>query len=260
MRFSFYLLTAVFILLGCQGRGLSMHPSLKRGNVKIKPVENDTSTKTGAVKDKNFPRLKLKGRDLSTDKSLFSNIPIVNKIAADILPSVDEIPVIRDIKKFLPKSAEVAKKRLNKRNKRFAIESFSGGSPVNGLDIGMVRLGQSKTFSRLIFDSYKWEGYAQIPTTRANDSGTYIFTYEPKHKRITAILDGYQAFSALVGDHEDLYEGNDMVRTIHLDEYLDQSGFKFTIELKQEADIRVYELHNPARIIIDMFPKNNEHD
>jgi len=256
MKIAIYSLILLFIFNDCQGRGLPPHPSAPKSlfETKSKSVNNTVNSDSNLSKEKeDYPTLKLKGKSLKKNSS-FANIPIINKITTSLLPYINNIPILRDIKKLLPISSKVAKTRLKKQYKVTSTESFSGGAVVDGLDIGMVRLGQSSHYTRLIFDSYQWEGYAQLPIRKVQDSGTYIFTYEPKHKRITAILDGYQAFSALVGDHEDLYEGNNMVRTIHLDEYLDKSGFKFTIELKQEADIRVYEIHNPARIIIDMVP------
>ena len=258
MKIAIYSLILLFIFNACQGRGLPPHPSAPRSLFETKPksVDNTVNSDNNLSEEKeNYPTLKLKGKFLKKDSS-FANIPIINKISTSLLPDINKIPVLRDIKKLLPESSKIAKTRVKKKHIVTSTESFSGGSVVDGLDIGMVRLGQSTRYTRLIFDSYQWEGYAQLPIRRVQDSGTYIFTYEPKYKRITAILDGYQAFSALVGDHEDLYEGNNMVRTIHLDEYLDKSGFKFTIELKQEANIRVYEIHNPARIIIDMVPLN----
>ncbi len=266
MKFTLYSLVTLFILSACQaGRGMPPHPAMSNPPVSHHMSEHkvDSSKKIVNKKD-NFPTLTLKRKSLAKDKSLFNSIPIVNKIPSALLPPIDKIPVLKDIKKIFPKGSSKAKSRLHKK-KTDTIqtdesvssgESFSGGSPVNGLDIGMVRLGQSSHYTRLIFDSYKWEGYAQLPVEKVNDSGTYIFTYEPENKRIVGILDGYQAFSALVGDHADLYEGNTMVKTIHIDQYLDKSGFKFTIELKQDAKINVYELHNPARIIIDLAPQN----
>jgi len=251
-------LCVLFILIGCQGRGLPVHPSMPTARdtkpSEIKDISQDDKNNTSA----NFPKLTLKGKSSKNDDSLLQNIPIVNQVSSDLLPSLDSIPVLKDIKKLLYKSDKVSKNRVHQKQKYDYYtpnsESFSGGSVSNNLDIGMVRLGQGSNYTRLIFDSYRWEGYAQIPVKKVDHSGTYIFTYEPQHKRIVGILDGYQAFSALVGDHEDLYEGNTMVKTIHLDEFLDQSGFKFTIELKQEAKIKVYELQNPGRIIIDMIP------
>jgi len=219
------------------------------------PLPTDKSTKTHDLNlSEEILLSKIKRNKPTIDKSLLSSIPIVSNISSSLLPSINSIPILNKIKKLFPKSSGVAKSRVKKVHKNFQTESFSGGSIVNGLDIGLVRLGQSHTYTRLIFDSYKWEGYAQIPVQKVNHSGTYIFTYDAKHKIITAILDGYQAFSALVGNHDDLYKDNTMVSTIHLDEYLDKSGFKFTIELKQEARIKVFELHNPARIVIDMYP------
>ena len=256
MRIILFLSVMLFIFSGCQGRGYVVSPP-QQNHQKIasKKTEVEKNQKEDIRDD--FPTLKLKEKSIAQDESLFTHIPIVNKISSSLLPPIDKIPVLKDIKKLLPQGSKRAKSRLNKQNKRTFFqrrESFSGGKPINGLDIGMVRLGQSSHYTRLIFDSYRWEGYAQLPVKKVNDSGTYIFTYEPENNRIVGILDGYQAFSALVGDHSDLYEGNTMVNTIHIDEYLDKSGFKFTIELKQKAKINVYELYNPARIIIDLAP------
>jgi len=259
MRVIFFFSVILFIFSGCQGRGYAVSPShQKHQNKNIQKPDLKLSHENNVTE--NFPTLTLKEKSLANESSLFTNIPIVNKISSSLLPPIDKIPVLKDIKKLFPKGSSRAKSRLNKQKRQTYQrgESYSGGSPVNGLDIGMVRLGQSRHYTRLIFDSYKWEGYAQLPISKVNDSGTYIFTYEPSNKRIVGILDGYQAFSALVGDHSDLYEGNTMVKTIHIDEYLDKSGFKFTIELKQEAKINVYELHNPARIIIDLAPLHDD--
>ena len=255
MKLALYTLALIFLLNACQaGRGMPIHPSMQKPLKKSKKPSKSKKVNTESKEEK-FPTLKLKGKSLAKKGFLLSQIPIVNTISTSMLPKLSDIPILRDV---LPTGSEVSKKRLKEKHFISNVESFSGGLPVGGLDIGMVRLGQSSAYTRLIFDTYYWEGYAQLPVRTANDSGTYIFTYEPKNRRITAILDGYQAFSALVGNHEDLYVGNNMVKTIHLDEYLDKSGFKFTIELKQEAKIRVYELHNPARIIIDMAPLSED--
>lgn len=163
------------------------------------------------------------------------------------LPSLEKIPVVN---KLVPKSSSKSSRIAKKRSKA---QSFSGGKISDGLDMGMVRLGVSSSFTRLIFDTYKWE-MGEIPTERLDYSGTYIFTHEPDQRRITAIVDGYRAFSALVGDQSALYEDNEIVETIRLEEYLDDSGFKFVIELKEDVSVYVYELLNPGRIIVDLIP------
>jgi hypothetical protein len=257
MKRIIYISTTLFVLHACQGRGLPPHPAAYKTLFESNSNKTAKSSKNEVNNNDNYPTLKLESKALNEKDSL-ANIPIVNKLSSSILPDISKIPILKDIKRLVSSSSKMAKRRTGRKRQYtyVNVKSFSGGSPVNGLDIGLVRLGQSSHYTRLIFDSYKWEGYAQLPVEKVNDSGTYIFTYEPKNKRIVGILDGYQAFSALVGDHTDLYEGNTMIKTIHIDEYLDKSGFKFTIELKQDAKIRVYELHNPARIIIDLAPLN----
>ncbi len=254
MKISIYLLIILFILNACQGRGLPFHPSAPKTFFEhnSKTLDKHANLDTPSLqKDNHYPTLKLKEKSLEKQKNILSKIPIVNKLSDSTLSVLHKIPIVKDV---LPKGSKISNRRLGKKFYINNVKSFSGGTPIDGLDIGMVRLGQSHYYTRLIFDSYKWEGYAQTPIEKVNDSGTYLFTYEPSKKRIVGILDGYQAFSALVGDHSDLYKGNTMVKTIHIDEYLDKSGFKFTIELKQEAQVNVYELHNPARIVIDLAP------
>ncbi len=193
------------------------------------------------------------GRSMPTHPSLPE--PLSLKDLSDLkskikMPAFPNIPLVN---KVIPTSSKQTKDRLKKKNFTHKSESFSGGRVSDGLDMGMVRLGQSSKYTRLIFDTYRWNE-EELPTERMDHSGTYIFTYEPNEKRITAIIDGYRAFSALVGDQSELYKGNPIVQTIHLDEYLDNSGFKFVIELKQHVNVYVYELHNPGRIIVDMIP------
>lgn len=257
IKSTLFALVILFTLSACQGRGLPLHPSvhkpLERTVKKNLIVEKNDTAEDNASEE--FMTLKLKGKSLANDTSLLSSIPLLNKLSTKIFPDINKIPVIRDVKKLIPEGSEEAKARVNKKYKNYKSESFSGGTVSDGLDIGLVRLGQSSTYTRLIFDSYKWEGHAQLPIHTVNHSGTYIFTHEPKKNRITAIIDGYRAFSALVGDQSELYRGNPVVDTIRLEEYLDDSGFKFAIELKKDVKVYVYELHNPARIIVDMIPR-----
>ncbi len=184
----------------------------------------------------------------SLPKPLDVSMDDLTKLKSKInIPSFPNIPLVN---KIIPNASKKSKRRTKR---KVAAESFAGGKISDGLDMGMVRLGVSSKYTRLIFDTYKWKA-GEIPTERINDSGTYLFTHEPAQRRITAIVDGYRAFSALVGDQSELYRGNPFVETIRLEEYLDDSGFKFVIELKEDVSVYVYELHNPARIIVDLIP------
>ncbi len=250
---SFLLVLVWSMLSACQTRGLPLHTSMQKIQKKnIIDKELDKESKTiDKGSTKNFSVLELKGKSLAKNESLFSHIPIINKL--NFLPNINKIPVLRDVKKLFPKASKVSETRAIKKTRYLKIKSYSGGTVSDGLDMAVVRLGQSSSYARLIFDSYKWEGHDTLPTKKVEHSGTYIFTHEPSKNRITAIIDGYRGFSALAGDQSELYRDNHMVKTIRLNKYLDGSGFKFVIELKQDAKVYVYELHNPGRIIVDIM-------
>jgi len=217
IKTALFSLVILFTLPACQGRSMPIHPSLPTPmDVNMTEMTKDISKLKDKIKMPSFP-----------------NIPVINKI--------------------IPEPSSKSNRRYKGNGGKAKTQSFTGGKISDGLDMGMVRLGVSSSFTRLIFDTYRWEE-GEIPTERLDYSGTYIFTHEPEKRRITAIVDGYRAFSALAGDQSELYRGNPIVETIRLEEYLDDSGFKFVIELKKDVSVYVYELKNPGRIIVDLIP------
>ncbi|WP_296823800.1 lipoprotein [Sulfurovum sp.] len=158
-----------------------------------------------------------------------------------------EKPQDASIKKPAPSVAKTAKSNTKQ-------EIFSGGMMTDGLDIGTVRLGREGTTTRLVFDSYKWNMDAKTPSVRSYESGYYTVTYDPQARRITAVVNGYRGFSALHGAKERSFGTNSMVKKLYLEKYLDDSGYKFSIELKHNAKVNVFDLKGPARIVIDISP------
>jgi len=134
-------------------------------------------------------------------------------------------------------------------------EIFSGGIMTDGLDLGTIRLGKEGSTTRLVLDSYKWNIDAKTPSIRSYETGYYTFTYNPETKRITGIVDGYRGFSALHGTKERSFGANKVVKRLYLEKYLDDSGYKFSIDLKQDAKVNVFDLKRPGRIIIDITPR-----
>ena len=141
-----------------------------------------------------------------------------------------------------------------KTNTKSKVETFAGGTMTDGLDMGIIRLGKEGQTTRLVFDSFKWNSNARTPSIRSHDSGSYTFRYNPQNRRITAIVNGYRSFSALQMGKARLFGSNEMVRKIYLEKYLDDSAYKFTIELKKNAKVNVFELKGPGRIIVDISP------
>ncbi len=134
------------------------------------------------------------------------------------------------------------------------VQTFAGGNVTDGLDIGMIRLGKEGTTTRLVFDSFKWNIDTETSSVRAYKSGYYTFTYNPKNKRITAVISGYRGFSALAIGKERHFGTNTIVKKIYREKYLDDSGFKFIIELNKNAKVNVFNLNGPGRIIVDLSP------
>jgi len=134
-------------------------------------------------------------------------------------------------------------------------QTFTGGTVTDGLDMGTIRLGLNEGKTRLVFDSYTWDMHVKTPQIKAKHSGHYDFKYDAKNRRITAVVSGYRGFSALNATKPRLFSTSDMVEKIYLETYLDDSGYKFTIQLNQDAQVNIFELKEPARIIVDITPR-----
>ena len=106
----------------------------------------------------------------------------------------------------------------------------------------------------MVFDSFKWNTGAKTPVVRSYSSGYYTFKYDPRTRRITAVVNGYRGFSALQSGKVRTFGSNEMVKKLYLEKYLDDSAYKFTIELKKNAKVNVFELKGPGRIIVDITP------
>jgi len=187
------------------------------------------------------------------------NIPLINQV----IPAPSKTSQKR-IKKGSSKGSSKRKNGPYNNSKTYAqnikssniasLERFFGGTSTTNLDMGMIRIGKSNVYTSIILDSYKWNGYNALPIENSPVSGNYLFTYEPKENRIVGIINGYNAFSALVEDQNDLFKESDMVKNIYIDRYIGKDGIKFIIELEQKAKVSVIDVQNPGRIIINLYP------
>ena len=116
---------------------------------------------------------------------------------------------------------------------------FEGGYLSDGLDISNIRQSQHGNMLRLVFDS-KGDSNGKV--------GSYSFVYYPDKYLITTVLGGYRNFSATLPK----FSEDSMVEKIYMDEYLDDSGYKFHIKLREDVKVKVFNLENPARIVLDI--------
>lgn len=120
-------------------------------------------------------------------------------------------------------------------------DSSTGGNIIDGLDVKSIRVGYHDTYTRLVLDIYR-DG------VKAKKVGKYDVDYNPESDTVSVTLSGYRAFSAKIPT----FSKKSIVEKIYMNNDHDDSGFKFSIKLRDTAKIKSYEYKNPARLIIDI--------
>lgn len=203
--------------------------------------------KNTSLKEIPIPLPKLSSLKLN---SLSQSIPTI---------PVSKIPILNTL---LPEGSKVAHNRIkhsrtnlfqsptSTSNKKSSIPTTRGN-----LDMANIRIGKSHDYTTLIFDSYQWTGYNQESTEESNISGKYEFSYEAENSRIVALIQGYNAFSALLGNQKELFKESDIVNNIYIDRYVDEDSIRFIIELRKKVKMNVIDVQNPGRIILNLYPQ-----
>jgi len=127
---------------------------------------------------------------------------------------------------------------------------FKGGVASNNLDLRAIRFGKTAQRERLVFDSFL-AGSAR----RAFNSGTYLFKYDRQNHRIIGAVTGYQAVSAF-NRQKLTFAKSQYIGGIRL---VDRTPYatKFAILLRSDADVNIFELKNPGKIVVDITPATN---
>jgi len=160
---------------------------------------------------------------------------------------VKDIPILEDDLPVLPTPVMLKERTVAPTSSNSIKQTFKGGKTTDGLDIKAIRSSQNDIRTRLVFDSY-------TSNEKATQSGNYTFTYNPSKKQITAVIHGYRKFSAILPNKIRRFPSNNMIKDIKMEKYMDDSGFKFTINLNKSASVNVFELKSPARIVVDITP------
>ena len=120
-------------------------------------------------------------------------------------------------------------------------QHFEGGTVADGLDIKSIRKANHNSYVRLVFDS---DGI----NSKAPKIGKYKIDYNPSKKLVTVLFNGYEKFSAKFPT----FEISSIVEKIGFAKYLDGSGYKIEIKLRESTKIKVMALESPARLVIDV--------
>jgi len=119
--------------------------------------------------------------------------------------------------------------------------TFSGGTLQDGLEVTKIRQGRHEGYIRLVFD-------VDSQSQSAQRVGKYTVKYNDHADTIEVVLNGYRKFSATLP----AFSGSSEIEKMYFSSYLDDSGFKLNIKLKQKSKIRAFDLKQPARLVIDI--------
>jgi len=115
----------------------------------------------------------------------------------------------------------------------------------NKLDVHKIRVGQHNGYTRLVLDIYK-------NSQKATSVGSYSAKYYANRDEIVVTLNGYSTFSASLPS----FPLNSVIKQIVFSDHKSENGYRFSIKLRQEAKVRIFDLKNPARLAFDIKPLN----
>ena len=159
---------------------------------------------------------------------------------------VQDVPILEEELPILPAPTELkesmtTEKGMNKKN-----NILTSPTSTKGLDIANIRISNSPERTRLVFDSYSHG-------KNSSASGAYSYKYDASKKSIILTLKDYQDVSAL-GNNKVRNYHNSIVKKIYLDNK-NTNTIKCIIALNKDAKVNVFDIKEPGRIVIDIFPR-----
>ncbi len=186
-----------------------------------------TACETGTKYDKNTTRKKV----VLTDRS--NNIP--KEIDALVLGDEeleDDDALIDDP---IPEKAYVD----DEEDDTFDSQEES----LQGLDVHSIRVGRHDDYTRLVLDIYE-------DSQKATSVGSYKAKYYADRDEIIVMLNGYSEFSASLPS----FPSSSVIQEIAFSDYKSENGYRLSIKLRQEAQVKIFDLKNPARLAFDIKP------
>lgn len=130
---------------------------------------------------------------------------------------------------------------------------LKGGTLGDGYDLSTIEIGEHEGFTRVVFGITYWEGDSENAGKKVDDGGYYIFVLD-ENKTIRADFSGFRSATVkmpTLTSHPILKE----IVQLKGEEYGDDSSLFFKISLQKEATIKSAYLTNPARFVLDVYPK-----
>jgi len=124
-----------------------------------------------------------------------------------------------------------------------ASQDFKGGVRSDGLNVKSIRVGKHDGYVRLVFDV---DSHGAV----VKEVGNYSVRYLEETNIILVTIEGYRSFSAKFPK----FSRQSSIEKIYFNEYLDDSGYQFSIKLRDRVKVKAYDYKTPARLIIDITP------
>ena len=198
-----------------------------------------TACETGTKYDKNTTRKKV----ILTDRS--GELPQdINDLVLDDEELEDDDLLIADPvpdKAYVDDEEYVEEGYVEDSKESDTFESQEVSS--SGLDVHNIRVGQHDDYTRLVMDIYK-------DSHKAISVGSYSAKYYADRDEIVVTLNGYNKFSASLPS----FPANSVIKQIVFSDHKSDNGYRFSIKLRQEAKVRIFDLKNPARLAFDIKP------
>ena len=125
---------------------------------------------------------------------------------------------------------------------------IQGGTVTDGKDLRNIRWGRHEEFERFVLDIH--HGTYEEAGPPAEKPCWFEVEYQLYPPRFVITLMGVRARRAEYARPD----GSCLIRDIYSLPFLDDSGLQFALELKQPVKFEVFELEDPARIVLDIKP------
>ncbi len=275
-----FLLYLLFLLTGCDPRGLSLTPAPVNSTITItKNNLSPTAKEKSAEEAEALPDTKKLLLDKNVSSPLeqkakkkqkknledfvkeipktIKKIPVINEIPK-VIPAAKEIPIVNKIADYLSKRPGKRYKRLGKYAASIKHENADKPKPKKDETISKL-FDYSQHFSGgLHYDETVILKKVEISTGK--DGHTYLklilpkitpytVDYDPKHKQIVVML----SESIAERNNQKLYPPNNgLIQTSRIE--TSQRGTLLLFQLTQDGKINVLESYAPTYIMIDITP------
>jgi hypothetical protein len=116
---------------------------------------------------------------------------------------------------------------------------------ADGIDLFSISFAKHDTFERLVFDLHKWNMPGDPPAVRPS---FFLVAYEKYPYRLVFEIEGIRMVNATFPN----FAGSTYINNLHVAGSLGDSGVKYALTLKKPIEFEIYELHQPARIVVDI--------